>query len=46
MGNRCFHELKTVKADEVAEKMELDTPSRSIDELDLGSSVLTLTEVM
>jgi hypothetical protein len=46
MGNRCLHELKTVKPDEVAQQMELDEPSQSIDEQDLGSSVLTLTEVL
>jgi hypothetical protein len=46
MGNRCLHELKTINADEVAKKMELEESCSIIEEKDLGSSVLTLSEVM
>jgi hypothetical protein len=46
MGNRCLHELKTINADEVAEQMELDESNNTIEEEDLGNSVLTLSEVM
>jgi hypothetical protein len=46
MGNRCLHELKTSNADEAAAQMDEDEPSASIEESDLGSSVLTLTEIL
>ena len=46
MGNRCLHELNTDSPAEVAKQMELDSFSNSIEEIDLGSSVLTLNEVM
>ena len=47
MNNRCIHELKTVRVDQVAEKMEsADDLSSSIQVTELGLSVLTLSEVL
>ena len=47
MENRCLHELKTSGVAVVAEKMEAETSmSKSIEETELGQSVLTLTEVL
>ena len=46
MNNRCLHELKTAKVVQVAEKMDMTEGSKSIEEIDLGESVLTLTEAL
>ena len=47
LGNRCMHELKTQDINKAAEKMMTETEgSRTIEALELGRNVLTLTEVM
>ena len=46
MNNRCLHELKTAGAEQAAKKIEMTDGSKSIGEIDLGESVLTMTEAL
>ena len=46
MNNRCLHELKTTLSETAAEKIEMTDGSKSIQETELGQSVLTLTEAL
>ena len=47
MGNRCMHELKTLKPAQVAERMDSENEAdSSIQVTELGKSVLTLSEVL
>jgi len=46
MNKRCLHELKTTGAEQAAGKMEMTDTSKSIGDIDLGESVLTLIEAL